>query len=97
MTLDNLTLTDQQIEIVMHLCNGLTMEEVAVEMNYSIGSISRVLKTAKKNAGAKTTTHLIAMVILSGKLYYSPAGEDKAVAPMGDVLQASHPPERLSA
>lgn len=65
-------LSRRQLEIVMHLCNGKTMEETAEAMHYSTGSLQRTLKTAKKAFRAKSTVHLASIVIAKGMLVYTP-------------------------
>lgn len=67
-------LTERQLEIVQHLCNGLSIEEAANAMFISRATAQAHLKAAKKAAGAVTTTHLASIVIASGKLYWTPEG-----------------------
>jgi len=68
-------LTDRQLEIVMHLCNGLTLEEIAAKMNYSLTNAKLHLKLAKEKTGARSTAHLVSIVIASGVLVYNDDGE----------------------
>lgn len=69
-------LTERQLEIVMHLCNGLTIKEASEKMNYSEGNINRVLATARRSVGAKTTFHLIGIVMARDMLVYTPDEND---------------------
>lgn len=67
-------LTDKQLEVVMHLCNGLTLDEIAKEMHYSLSNVKTHLRAAKSNADAKSTAHLVAIVISRGSLFWTPDG-----------------------
>lgn len=68
-------LTPTQIEIVCHLCNGLTLVEIAAKMNYSLSGLKGHLTRAKVKVDAKTTTHLASIVIASGVLVWTDDGE----------------------
>jgi len=68
-------LTMLQLEVICHLCNGLTLTEVADKMNYSLSNVKDHLRRAKRNTGAKTTTHLASIVIASGVLVWNDEGE----------------------
>jgi hypothetical protein len=58
----------------MHLCNGMTLEEVAAEMFLSLSAVKRHLAAAKDNAEAKTTVHLASKVIAGELLFHTPDG-----------------------
>jgi DNA-binding CsgD family transcriptional regulator len=87
-------LSDTQLEIVMHLCNGKTRDEVADAMNYSPAAIDKFLRSAKSKVGAKTTIHLASIAIASGNLVYTHDGE-RAHYPTNDGTEP--PAARYSA
>lgn len=65
-------LTRAQLEIVVHVANGLRYEEIAELTHRSESTVKLILSTARKRAGAKTTTHLVSMVIATGLLEWQP-------------------------
>lgn len=67
-------LTERQLAIVMHLCNGLGLEEISATMFLSLSTVKRHVDAAKRKTGAKTTVHLASIVIASGQLYWTPDG-----------------------
>jgi DNA-binding CsgD family transcriptional regulator len=73
--LSNINLNDTQLQIVMHLCNGKTLEEISVEMHYSLTNIKRYLTDAKRRTNARSNVHLASLVIASGVLFYTDQGE----------------------
>lgn len=67
-------LTKVQLELVVHLANGMRHEEIAVLTNRSESSVRKILTKARKAAGARTMPHLVSLVIASGVLEYEPEG-----------------------
>lgn len=63
-------LNERQLEVVMHLCNGLKTHEIAVVMHLSESSVNQTIAAAKRNCGARTQAHLASIVIASGCLYW---------------------------
>lgn len=61
-------LTQTQLELVVHVANGLRYDEIARITHRSESSIKKVLITARKRAGAKTMAHLVSMTIATGIL-----------------------------
>jgi DNA-binding CsgD family transcriptional regulator len=68
-------LTDRQLEIICHLCNGLSQEEIANTMNLSVSAINNHVIRARTRVGAKTTVHLASIAIAQGNLYWTDDGE----------------------
>lgn len=88
-------LTDLQLEIVCHLCNGLTQAEIAEKMNYSITNVQLHLTRARRKTGARSVAHLVSIVIASGVLVYTPDGERAPVEvgpPAADLSASSGSP-----
>jgi DNA-binding CsgD family transcriptional regulator len=63
-------LTDRQLEMVQHLANGLSLDDIAKEMHLSKSSVGQSLTAAKRRVGANTLPHLVSIVIRSGVLYW---------------------------
>lgn len=74
-------LTDRQLEIVMHLCNGLSQDDIATTMHLSVSSVNQSIASARRTAKAKTTVHLASIVIASGRLYWTDDGERSTQSP----------------
>lgn len=75
-------LTDRQLEIVMHLCNGLSQDDIAMTMHLSVSSVNQSIASARRAAKAKTTVHLASIVIASGRLYWTDDGERSTEQPV---------------
>lgn len=67
-----LPLTRRQLEIVIHIANGMKMDEVATEMNFAVSSLKATLARARRNKGARTTAHLVSICIAEGELVWHP-------------------------
>lgn len=61
-------LTNRQMQLVVHLANGHRVEEIGTLMHISPSTVEKTIKTARKNAGARTQAHLVALCIASGLL-----------------------------
>jgi DNA-binding CsgD family transcriptional regulator len=68
-------LTQTQLELVVHLANGLRVAEIAAATHRSESSVSKTLSTAQRRAGARTLPHLVSIVIAAGVLEWTPDGE----------------------
>jgi DNA-binding CsgD family transcriptional regulator len=91
-------LTDLQLEIICHLCNGLTQEEIAKKTFRSITNVQLHLTRAKNKTGARSVPHLVSIVIASGALVYTPDGERapaEAGPPVADLSASSGSPAHL--
>lgn len=75
MSTNRVKLTDLQLEIVCHLCNGLAQEEIAVKVHRSLTNVQLHLTRAKQRTGARSVAHLVSIVIASGALVYTDEGE----------------------
>lgn len=64
-------LTTRQLEVVCHLANGMTAGEVAERMFISESTVKRTLEAARKRVGARTTPHLVSIVIAQGELTWT--------------------------
>lgn len=72
-------LTQTQLEVVVHLANGMKMEEIAQETHRSRSSVAKVLNSARDRAGARTLPHLVSIVIASGVLEWKPDDNERAL------------------
>ncbi len=61
-------LTRTQLEIIVHVANGLRYEEIAALTHRSESSVRKILLTARVNAEANSTAHLVSIVIATGVL-----------------------------
>jgi len=64
-------LTYRQLEVVCHLANGFTAQETADALYLSISTVKQTLTAARKKIGAKTTVHLVSIVIAQGDLEWT--------------------------
>ena len=67
----NVKLTDLQLEIVCHLANGLTQEEISKKTFRSLANVQLHLTRAKQKTGARSVPHLVSIVIASGALVWT--------------------------
>lgn len=68
----DVNLTTRQLELVMHLANGLRYEQIADKMNLSLSSVKQTIANAKHRTGAETVAHLVSIAIASGDLVWNP-------------------------
>jgi len=68
-------LTRIQLELVVHVANGLRHDEIAEATHRSVSSVKKTLATAQARAGARTLAHLVSIVIAQGLLEWTPDGE----------------------
>lgn len=59
-----------QLEIIMHLANGMQIDEIAEKMHRSRSDINRRLALARTIAHANTLPHLVSLAIASGGLVW---------------------------
>jgi DNA-binding CsgD family transcriptional regulator len=72
-------LTRTQLEVVVHVANGMRYDEIAVVTHRSESSVRKIIKAARGAAGAKTTPHLVSMVIASGVLEWTPGTSERRI------------------
>lgn len=60
-----LRLTARQLEVALLACDGLRQGEIAVCLGISPRQIERLMHDARERAGAETTSHLVAMLVLA--------------------------------
>ncbi len=73
----SIELTHTQLELVMHVANGLRYDEIATLTHRSESSVKKTLTTARKNSGAHTMAHLVSMVIATGVLEWVPDDSER--------------------
>jgi DNA-binding CsgD family transcriptional regulator len=61
-------LSQTQLEIVMHLANGLQIDEIADEIHRSPSNVAYHLGKARQRCHAKTLPHLVSIAIGAGAL-----------------------------
>ena len=66
-----MTLSDRQLECIVHLANGMTMAEIATTIYISEGSVRQSLASARKKIGAKNNCNLVSLAIAKGLLFWS--------------------------
>lgn len=77
-------LTQTQLELVVHLANGLRMEEIAAKVHRSKSSVEKTLGTAQKRAGANTLPHLVSIAIATGDLVWT-EDDERALQERGEA------------
>lgn len=85
-------LTDRQLELVMHLANGLRYEEIGDAMGLSLSSVKQTVTRARTRANATTVPHLVSKCIASGDLVWNP--DEGEIETRGRANTASPPHER---
>ena len=59
-------LTIRQIELIAHVANGLTFEEIAEQEMISPKTVKNTLDMARRRVGAKNLPNLVALVVSAG-------------------------------
>lgn len=72
---DERPLTISQLEVIVHIANGLRVADIARITYRSESWVRQSLTAAQRRAGAKTIPHLISLVIASGVLDWDGEGE----------------------
>lgn len=86
----DLTLT--QLTLVMYLCNGMTLHEMAVQMHCSDANVAKHLTIARRKMEARTLSQLASIVIASGQLEMTDNGRVIALpAPQSAPLASQVP------
>ena len=63
-------LSDLQLQIAMHLANGMTFAEIATTVDRSTANVKKHANAARRKTGAKTLPQLVSVVIAQGKLVW---------------------------
>jgi DNA-binding CsgD family transcriptional regulator len=71
MSLRTTELSLLQLQIVMHLSNGMTIGEVAKAVDRSEANVKYHTNQARAKCGAKTLPQLVSVVIAHGELQWS--------------------------
>jgi DNA-binding CsgD family transcriptional regulator len=66
-----LALTDHQLKLVVHVANGMRARDIAGTEFMSESSVMKTLNAARKNMGAITLPHLVALTIAHGLLEWN--------------------------
>lgn len=69
-------LTNLQLEIVKNLANGMTLVEIAKNMDRSTSYIKQNANSARFKTNTRTLPHLVSVVIARGQLVWA---DDKRV------------------
>lgn len=83
-------LNDRQLTIMMHLCNGLSQEEISERMYLSVSGIQQQIARMRKLLGARNNVHLASLVIASGVLYYEDGNQTAQGAVADDRSASNH-------
>src|SRR5688500_12020725 len=86
-------LTERQLTIVMHLCNGLSQEDVDKIMYFSLATAARHLGASRRRVGAKSNIHLSSIVTASGQLYWKPDGRSTSPAQQPELVESELLPD----
>ena len=80
-------LTPLQLTVVMHIANGVTLNEIAKKLDLSMSYIQRNADTAREKTNARSLPQLVSIVIASGKLEWK--GNKRVVRSQGPQDQDS--------
>jgi DNA-binding CsgD family transcriptional regulator len=58
-----MTLTSRQLQVALLIREGLRQPEIATMLSISARQVERHLRRARERTGAKTTAHLVAMLL----------------------------------
>lgn len=83
-------LTKIQLELVVHVANGLRHDEIAETTHRSLSSVKKTLATAQSRAGARTLAHLVSIVIAQGLLEWIPDEGERQIQE-GPALEPAQP------
>jgi DNA-binding CsgD family transcriptional regulator len=61
-------LSPLQLQIAMHLANGMKLHEIANMLDLSLSYINKNANTARRKTNTRTLAHLVSVVIASGQL-----------------------------
>lgn len=82
-------LTHDQLVIVMHVANGLTLEEIAEIMHYSVSNVSYHLGQARRRCHANNLPHLVSIAIATGDLVWEDNSECRVISSPTNGIQRS--------
>ena len=71
--------TKTQLEVIMHVANGMRHDEIAETTHRSASSVRKILTNARRATGARTNAHLVSMVIAAGLLTWNPDDNERQV------------------
>lgn len=59
-------LTLRQVQLLVHAANGFTFKEIAEREMISPKTVANTLDEARRRAGARNLTHLVALAVSAG-------------------------------
>jgi len=79
-------LTKRQLEIVCCLANGFTAQETANKLFLSLSTVKATLTVARRKVDARTTPHLVSIIIAQGDLVWTDDDERSLVDPPLELI-----------
>jgi DNA-binding CsgD family transcriptional regulator len=76
-------LSPLQLQIVLHVANGMTLAEIAATIDRSHSHIQKQANRARRKVYAKTLPQLVSIVIASGQLEWSPQEDGRVLRQPG--------------
>ena len=80
-----------QLEVVMHIANGMSLDEIAIEMHRSKSNVSYHLGRARQRCQASNLPHLVSIAIATGDLIWEDEEECRVLSSHQNGTQRSHP------
>lgn len=84
-------LSQAELVIIMHIANGMSLEEIAETMHRSRSNVSYHIARARKRCQANNLPHLVSIAIATGDLVWEDAEERRALSPPTNGAQRPHP------
>jgi DNA-binding CsgD family transcriptional regulator len=82
-------LTAQQLVMVRHLANGMTLHDIAIAMNCSDANVAKHLGIARRKTATKTLPHLVSIVIARGQLVWSPEYASRVIGDINAEIESA--------
>ena len=76
-------LSTLQLHIVMHLANGMRIDEIAATVACSISHVNQQMAKARRKTSTRTLPQLVSVVIARGQLEWQ---EDRRVIAIRDAV-----------
>lgn len=80
-----------QLEVVMHIANGMALEEIAIAMHRSKSNVSYHIARARLRCQASNLPHLVSIAIATGDLIWEDEGECRVLSSHQNGARRSHP------
>ena len=75
-----------QLEVIMHIANGKSLEEIATLMHRSRSNVSYHIGRARQRAHANNLPHLVSIAIATGDLVWEDDQECRVLSSNGATL-----------